>query len=276
MRLLCSFLFSFCLLYMACQQDPKSLPHSGVPAKKSDNSTLAPLYGNWVAIDFCSFCGQYGSVLTAMNNTHLPYAFALTFQESDRDSVLCYNATESWKRPIRFTADTLIEVLDARRTGKSIFLSYSPTGNKDLSMYDATQAKSSIDRFTKTNAPEKTGAEAFKTALNHQLMNGTYTSAGKSKGTVQFLSTGEVTGLEGYDRFEVCTGGDCFVAGQESDVLILSNSKTKDAPKYAGFKFTPNRTALTLYELTPGSSDQKGTAQKGAVLYTFTRSAARK
>lgn len=107
-------------------------------------------------------------------------------------------------------------------------------------------------------------------------MNGTYTSAGKSKGTVQFLSTGEVTGLEGYDRFEVCTGGDCFVAGQESDVLILSNSKTKDAPKYAGFKFTPNRTALTLYELTPGSSDQKGTAQKGAVLYTFTRSAARK
>lgn len=271
MRFFSFLIFCIFIFQNSCQTDNKKNGRTSAPSSVSGDARLAPLYGNWIAIDFCAYCSQYGSVLTAMNNTHLPYAFALTFKESDRDSVLCYNATESWKRPIRFTADTLIEILDARRTGKSVFVAYSPSGNKDLTMYDATQAKTSLDRFTKTNVPEKTGAEAFKTALNHQLMGGEFASTGKSRGTVRFLPTGEITGLEGYDRYEICTGGNCFIAGQDSDVLILSDSKGQKPPLYAGFKFDPNRTALTLYELKNEKSDQKGSARPGATLYKFTR-----
>jgi hypothetical protein len=254
----------------ACKQDNKTTTPSGAKIITPVNDRYTPLYGNWIAIDFCSYARQYGSVLMAMNNTHVPYAYAFTFTDSDRDSILCSTATESWKRPIRFQADTLIEVLDARN-GKSVFLSYSPTGNKDMTLYDSSLPKTSVSRYIRSAESSKSGYASFLTALQNQLMVGKYRSTGKSAGTVEFFPNGEVTGLEGYDRYAICTGGDCFIAGQDSDVISLSNSKTKDAARYFGFKFEPNRTALSIYELVQSNPNEKGTAKPGKMLYKLAR-----
>jgi len=261
-------IFFACCLLSACKQDTKSATGARIVTPVNDRYT--PLYGNWIAIDFCSYANQYGSILTAMNNTHLPYAYAFTFTDSNRDSITCYSGAETWKLPIRFEADTLVEVLNARN-GKSVFLSYNPSGNQDMTLFDGTLARASTNRLIKATGYEKTGYQAFQTALNHQLMGGKFASVGKSSGTVEFLPTGQITGLEGYDRYELCTGGDCFIAAQETDVILLSDSKTTAPAQYLGFKFDPNGTALTLSELIATNPAEKGTAKVGKVLYRLKR-----
>jgi hypothetical protein len=264
-----AFVFIALCLFQACKQDTKS--PSGQKIVTPANDRFNPLYGNWITIDFCSGAAEYGSVLTAMNNRHKPYAYAFTFNDNNRDSITCYNGIETWKRRIRFEADTLVEVLDARN-GKSVFLSYSPSGNQDITLFDGTMGRSTTNRMIKSADSQKTGYEAFQIALNHNLMGGNFVSVGKSSGKVVFLPTGEVSGLEGYDHYEICTGGDCFIAAQTSDVIMLSNTKTQSLPKYFGFKFENERSSLTISELTDATPAEKGSAKVGAAVYRLKRS----
>ncbi len=66
------------LLFIACKPDSKSAgDQSGL-----HNDTRTMLAGHWIAMDFCSRVNQYGSVLDAMTNSHIPYAFGITFDHS--------------------------------------------------------------------------------------------------------------------------------------------------------------------------------------------------
>ncbi len=229
------------------------------------------LAGHWIAMDFCAFANQYGSVLQAMNNGHVPYSYAITFNPAKPDSALCYNALESWTLPVRYNADTL-ELLGAR-DGKSVFLIYHSNSGKEISMIDPTGPRVQMDRFIKSKAGTIDGYSAFTTALNHNIFNGVFTPVGKGAGEkIMFTPGGLLQGLKGFDHYEVCTGGDCFVAGQEIDVITFyDTSKGQKNSKMFGYKYNAQNDTLRLFNLANINPEEKGAYKVAAQAYIFSR-----
>lgn len=268
-----TFLFVNLLIFtlLACKEDPKI--SQGVPSNIQPSEPANPkvLAGHWIAMDFCAFANQYGSVLQAMNTNHLPYAYAITINPAKPDSAICYNARETWTLPIKYKADTL-ELMGAR-SGKSIFLIYNSQGDKDITMIDPTGPRVQMDRYIKSKAGTVDGYSAFTTALNHNVLNGVFTPIGKGGNTqVMFTPGGFIQGLKGYDRYSLCTGGDCFVAGQDIDVVTFFDSKDKSkTSKFFGYRYNGENDTLTLYGLVNSSTDEKGLYKVAAPAYKFSR-----
>ena len=267
------FLFANLLIFtlFACKQDPKISEGVPVHIQPGEQANPTVLAGHWIAIDFCAFANQYGSVLDAMNNGHLPYAYAITFNPAKPDSALCYNAVESWTLPIRYKVDTL-ELMGAR-PGKSIYLIYHSKTDKEITMIDPTGDRVQLDRFIKSKAGTVDGYTAFTTALNHNVLNGVFALLGKgSGGQITFTPGGFLQGLKGYDRYELCTGGDCFLAGQDIDVITLFDSKDEvKTTKYFGYRYNENNDTLTLYNLINKNPEEKGMYKVAAPVYKFSR-----
>jgi hypothetical protein len=243
-------LFVFC---SACKRDSKTADTNTVSLTASPDL----LAGHWIAMDFCARANQYGSVLQAMNNAHLPYAFAITFNPGQPDSVTCSNGMETWSLPVKYNVDTL-ELAGAVQ-GKSIFLLYDSNKEKDLTMFDVTSGQAYLDKFIKSKAGTQDGYTAFLVALNHNLFNGLFTLQGKgATGDVIFTPGGFIQGLKDYDRYEVCTRGDCFVAGQAIDVVTFSNSKIENSAKMLGYRFDAQNDALTIFNLVNSKPEEKG------------------
>lgn len=257
-----------CLTLAACKQDPKN------PAATSATQSTAGienLAGHWVAIDFCGRAGQYGSVLAAMNNANLPYAYGLTFDPAKPDSVWCFNGMEQYALPIAIRVDT-VEIKGAR-PGKSIFLIYDSQGAKNIAMFDGTLGKTQLNAFLHSKAGASDGYKAFLLALNHQLFNGKFTPLrkGSASGDVLFTPGGWLQNFKEYDRYEVCTAGDCFVTGDEIDVITLSNSKQANSDKMFGFRYSAQNDTLSLYNLINQNPEEKGAYKVGGVAYRFLR-----
>lgn len=269
------FIFANLLIFtlFACKQDPKNAAQTNNPSHIQPGEQANPtvLAGHWIAMDFCAFANQYGSVLQAMNNAHLPYAYAISFNPVRPDSALCYNGFESWTLPVKFNADTL-ELVGAR-PGKSIFLIYHSNMDKDITMIDPTGERVQIDKFIKSKAGTSNGYDAFTTALNHNLLNGVFTPLGKGTGEkVQFTPGGFLQGLKGYDRYALCTGGDCFVAGQEIDVVTFFDSKDEaKTSKFFGYRYNGQNDTLTVYNLVNSNPDEKSAYKVAAPAYKFSR-----
>lgn len=262
------------LIIIACKHDPKNTGQNLAPAHIQPGEQANPtvLAGHWIAMDFCAFASQYGSVLQTMNNSHVPYVYAITFNPAKPDSAICYNAFESWTLPIKYKADT-IELVGAR-PGKSIYLIYHSKEEKDILMIDPTNAKTQIDRFIKSKAGTSDGYTAFSTALNHNILSGVFTPIvkGASSGQVIFTPGGFIQGLKGYDRYSICTGGDCLVAGQDIDIISFANSKSDPKiNKNFGFRYNSKNDTLTLFNLTEANPNEKGAKKVAAQAYKFHR-----
>ncbi|MFN0212779.1 MAG: hypothetical protein ACKVT2_00875 [Saprospiraceae bacterium] len=266
-----AFLFTNLLILtlVACKQDPKNASQENAQAGEQANPTV--LAGHWIAMDFCAYANQYGSVLQAMNNSHLPYAYAITLNPAKPDSALCYNAFESWTLPMRYKADTL-ELMGAR-PGKSVFLIYNSKADKDITMIDPTGERVALSKFIKSKAGAADGYTAFSAALNHNLFNGVFTPLGKSAGSpVTFTPGGFLQGMKEFDRYKVCTGGDCFLAGQDIDVISFYNSKDKEkSNKFFGYKYNGQNDTLTIYNLLNSNPQEKGAYKVSAPAYRFSR-----
>lgn len=269
-----AFLFANLLILtlLSCKQDPNASQNSAGttdPANERANPVL--LAGHWIAMDFCAFANQYGSVLQAMNNAHVPYAYAMTINPAKPDSILCYNAFESWMLPVKYRADTL-ELVGAR-PGKSVFLIFNSGREKDITMIDPTGERVRMDRFIKSKAGTVDGYTAFTTALNHNVLNGVFTPIGKGGGAqVMFTPGGHLEGMKGYDRFELCTGGDCFVAGQDIDVITLFDSKDKEkSTRMFGYRYNGQNDTLTLFNLVNQNPAEKGQYKVATQAYKFAR-----
>jgi hypothetical protein len=262
-------LFSILLIavfFTACKRDSKTADTNAAVLTASPDL----LGGYWIAMDFCSRANQYGSVLQAMNNAHLPYAYAITFNPGEPDSVTCYNGTESWNLQVKYNADTL-ELVGARQ-GKSVFLVYDSQQEKDLTMFDATTGQVHLDKFIKSNAKVNDGYAAFLVALNHNVLGGMFTPLGKgATGDVRFTPDGLIQGLKDYDRYAICTGGDCFVAGQTIDVVTFSNSSVENSDKFFGYRFGAQNDTLTILNLLNTNPDEKGAYKAGNVAYKLVR-----
>ncbi len=266
MQKLLSFILLLAFCCSACKSDTKT-PDS---AAATVTASPALLGGHWIAMDFCSRANQYGSVLQAMNNAHLPYAYAITFNPGQPDSVTCYNGLESWNLPVRYNADTL-ELVGAR-PGKSVFLVYDSQQEKDITMFDATTGQVQLDKFIKSKAEAKNGYAAFQVALNHNVLGGLFTPLSKgASGDVQFTPAGLIQGLKDYDRYELCTGGDCFVAGQAVDVVTFFNSKVENSNKFMGYRFSAQNDTLTILRLENTNPEEKGAYKVNGAAYKFLR-----
>jgi len=228
------------------------------------------LGGQWIAMDFCSRANQYGSVLGAMNYAHLPYCFAFVVDPERPDSVTCYNGFEEFKLAAKYKADTL-ELVNAR-PGKSLFLIYDSKGDRSITMFDATTGDTQMDQFVKSKANARDGYTAFLAALNHQVFGGTLTPIGKgASGQVMFTPGGIIQGMKEYDRYEVCTAGDCFVSGDKMDVITFINRRKEGSAKMFGFKYNAQNDTLTFYNLVNKNPNEKGAYAVGSVAYKFLR-----
>ncbi|MBV6442080.1 MAG: hypothetical protein DYG98_01990 [Haliscomenobacteraceae bacterium CHB4] len=263
-------LFSILLIALictACKRDSKTAGSTAATLTASPEL----LGGHWIAMDFCSRANQYGSVLQAMNNAHLPYAYAMTFNPGQPDSVTCYNGFETWNLPVKYNADTL-ELVGARQ-GKSVYLVYDSQQEKDLTMFDATTGRVQMDKFIKSRSEEaKDGYSAFLTALNHNVLGGLFTPVGKgASGDVQFSPGGFIQGLKDYNRYELCTAGDCFVAGQDVDVVTFYNSKVENSNRFMGYRFSAQNDTLSIFNLASTNPDEKGAYKINGVAYKLVR-----
>lgn len=262
----------FALLFVACQNDPKDA------GSQVANNFASPvvLAGHWIDLDFCSRANQFGSVLAAMNNAHLPYAYAISFDPNRPDSVICHNGLETWTLQAKFKDDTL-ELVGARK-GKSIFLVYNSQGEKNITMFDGTTGTMQMDQFIKSAANARDGYTAFSTALNHNLFSGVFIAQGNSAGKepIQFTPGGFILNWGDFDRYEVCTAGDCFVVGNEIDVITLSKSKVENSERLLGFKYNGTNDTLRLYNLANPNPDEKSAYEVKGVAYTFLRKSAEK
>jgi hypothetical protein len=251
------------LAFSSCKNDA-STKNAGGPA----NANVNTMAGYWVAIDFCSRANQYGSFLAAVNNSHLPFAFALTFTPAKPDSVEIFDGAKSRMLPVRFNVDT-IEIKGARGV-KPIFLVYDSKGTKDITMFDPSPSGTQLDKFIKSKAGTKDGQLAFQVALNHNLFSGTFTKMGGKATDKPMLMTpgGFITNFEDFDKFSVCTGGDCLVAGNDIDIIKLSKTKVENSEKTFGFRYGIHNDTLTIVNLDPGTGNSK---QPGKPVYKFLR-----
>lgn len=257
------------LLFAACQNDPKGSDNQN----QSQGNFASPmlLAGHWIALDFCSRANQYGSVINAMNNAHVPYAYAISFDPNTPDSAMCYNGSESWMLPVRFNDDTL-ELANAHE-GKSVFLVYHSQGEKDMTMFDGTQGRTKTDKFIKSGANTRDGYTAFTTALNHNLFDGVFIPIGQKAGkeNIQFTPGGFILNWGPYDRYSVCTNGDCFVTGSEIDIISFSKSKVEDSEEMFGFRYNGGNDTLSIYRLQNTNPEEKGAYAVKSIVYQFLR-----
>ena len=260
--------FAFALLLFACKQDA-----TNNTAAVHESANLNNLGGQWIALDFCSRAAQYGSVLQAEYNAHRPYAFALVFNPAQPDSVLCFDGVKNWKLPIKITQDT-IEMQGAAQ-GRSIFLMYDSQSKKHLTMFDgASSNKTQTDRFLKSTVVDsRNGYEAFTRALYHHLFQGSFSllAAKSASSKIVFLPEGVIQGWPDYDRYSVCTGGECLVMGNELDIMTLRNSKKEGAEKMFGFKYSNQNDTLSISNLADATPNEKGGYAVKGVAYRFLR-----
>ena len=264
-------LTALCVFFFACKQDPKNVA-PGNPSNTSANAPASPqmLGGHWIAMDFCSRANQYGSVLAAINNAHVPYCYSFEVNPSQPDSVLCSNGMETFKLAVKYLADTLV-MLNAR-PGKNIFLVYDSKDDQDITMFDGSTGSMQMDRFVKSKANARDGYMAFQVALNHNLFGGTLTQIGKAaSGQITFTPGGFILGMKEYDRYVVCTAGDCFVGDDKTDVITLSNHKNKGSEKMFCFRYNAYNDTLTFYNLVNKRPQEKGGYAVGAPAYRFYR-----
>lgn len=268
------FLNACLITFFACKNEPKNtdpnLPANFTPGETADPTVLA---GNWIDLDFCARAAQYGSVLQTMNNSHLPYAYAFTFNPGKADSVTCYNANEVWNLPVKYKKDTL-ELVGAIQGQKPVYLVYHSHGDKDMTMFDNSSGRTRMDNFIKSKAGTPDGYTAFTTALNHHLFSGQFSTVGKGKAADKILFTpgGLIQGMKEYDHYEVCTGGDCFVAGQEIDIITMYHSKQKESSeKMYGYRYSNANDTLFLYNMVNANPEEKGGYKVGTVAYKLAR-----
>ncbi len=263
-RITVLFCISVFTILFACKNDP----NSATATPDIQHASPALLEGHWIAMDFCARANQYGSVLGALNNAHAPYAYAYTFSANDPDSVTCFNGFESWKCAVKYSLDT-IEIKEAR-PGKSIFMVYEPN-SKDMNTYDGTNDRGTeLDRYIKSKSNSPNGYLAFTTALNHNLFEGNFFPVGKNvEKPVQFTPGGYILEFPDYDRYLPCTGGDCFLLGDQMDVLTLANTKDKSSKKFFGFKYSAKNDTLSIYKLNESATEKSATV--GALAYRFIR-----
>ena len=254
------------LLAVSCKQDPKS---ANSAESETPYANVKQLAGHWIPIDFCGRASDYGSVLSAMNNGVLPYAYSMTFDPAYPDSVTCYNGTEIWKLAVVYKVDTL-ELKEAR-PGKSVYLVYDSQVNQGITMFDGTQGSTQMSNFIKSKAGTKDGFLAFQVALNHNLFSGVFSLPGKGTDNIQFTPGGFITGWPEYDRYEVCTAGDCFIMGDKMDIITLSNSKKENSKKIYGFQYDVQLTTLNIYNLIAPKVAGEGAYTQGNVAFKLAR-----
>lgn len=242
------------LLFANCQPDNASKNNA------SATSPLTPKYleGNWIARDFVSKAAAMGSVVKQINNEGKPYAFGFTFSPLKKDSVVCYSSLKFWTLPYAVTSDSTLEI--TLEDSKKIYMQFDVKG-KTMTLFDPTPASGTrMDGFVQTREKTVNGYQAFATALNHNLFGSAgflLPGAGKTATSIGFLATGAVRGLPGYDMFQVCPGGDCLMAGPNTDALFLGNSKTQIGGWFA-FRYSTQMDTLVLYRMKNERPDVKG------------------
>lgn len=260
------FLLLAALLFSQCKSDSAKGANATTGAGDETQNLLA---GHWIAIDFCSRASQYGSVLEAMNVAHKPFAYAYTFNPAYPDSVECSNGDSKTKLPYRIVKDTMVEVMGARGD-RSLFLVMIKQGdNIELTAFDPTPAGTKTDRYIKSKAGAEDGITAFYTALNHNMLKGTFSIGSEQK--VQFSPGGFILNFKAYDRYKLCATGSCLEAGTSNDIITLYKAKVPGSEKTLIYAYNENLDVLTLAEVVQ-TGGPKGTATKGKTMYTFKRS----
>jgi hypothetical protein len=110
------------------------------------------------------------------------------------------------------------------------------------------------------------GYSAFLIALNNSVMGGNFKSASGEQ--VRFAPDGTVKGLKGYDKYELCTGGDCVVM-QNLDVITMKDSGKPDSQQMFGYRFSAAKDSLLIYNLINNNPAEKGNYSQGAVVHTL-------
>ena len=111
-----------------------------------------------------------------------------------------------------------------------------------------------------TGSGSKSNTKVFLAGQSHLWQLGTINGA---------CST---VNLKDYNRYMLCTGGDCFVTGDQYDIITLMRSDDANSPKDFAFKYNGQNDTLSIYQLLKNPADEKAAASVGPLVYRFARS----
>jgi hypothetical protein len=235
------------LIWGACQTNPKSV----VPVQ---------FEGQWINTDFCARVKQHGSVVEAINRDHLPYAYTLVYSLYDPDSITCFTRQRQWKLPVRGQADTLMLNTPDQ---KKLFLIYESAGPR-LTLIDPSGPNTYTSRWEHTDTTLQ-GYAAMSNRMNQYLLGGAFRMNGQQE-LIYWSSNGQIKNWPAFSRYELCTGGGCFVTGSTMDIVQLQPSDGTATQNF-GFRMNITRDTLSLYQLIDRGPQQA--AAIGPVQYQF-------
>ena len=210
----------------SCKNDTQNVASSENSSGISSvaQASQSALSGFWINNQFITRAVNTGSVIKAINNYHLPYAYMLYF-DAKANKVTISNGAEAKILDAVYNRDT-IELKNAVDS-KSIFLVYdSETGGKTLTMFDGTgMGSTQMDEFVKSSSDETDGNLIFANALNYNLFGKKFALNGKP---VILDPKGLVSGLDDWEAYQVCLRGSCFKLGPQMDIVnFVSKTKQK-------------------------------------------------
>ncbi|MEY4904401.1 MAG: hypothetical protein RLZZ292_2216 [Bacteroidota bacterium] len=220
--------------------------------KKNQNFFSSPnkISGNWVNQSFLTSVKErlcIGKIL--QENKNQPYT-ELFFAPELGDSALIFTPTNRFKCHYQWQNDQL--VLDnASQNGQPLNLNYDPAQNRLKLATDRNNSYSSADFVAADSfVVLKSGVkEAFSQAFNRQTVAGVYTDSLSGR-DVAFDLHGKVEGLEEYEEYETCLGGDCDkIIDGAADAIFMS----KDGRgSYFAWQYAPNNpNTLIIWDIAP-------------------------
>ena len=255
-------------LIVSCEDKIKTDEERYYPPKKStqkETKTVQKqqLWGHWVCVDYIELVKARKTIRSLTNR---PVFLEVVFNPAYGDSALLVTGYNKILTPYkRIGTDSILIknkrtqtnlVLFASNGLQSLELKDSLVGEKDKSLHSWV--------FKKTSGIKKQKKSDLSKHINNSILSGTYTNAANQ--TINFIENGTINGWKLFNKYEVCTGGDCFMLTHSSlDIITL---RQKDIKKQYAF-WQKSNDSLYLYHLEKINDDFFYNYQPKEVAFAF-------
>lgn len=238
-------------------------------SESRDTKTGTEMAGQWLAADYLRQVAENHSIA----HTSAPvYGWvALSFSPELKDSVLAFNGFEA-PDATAFTreGDSLKLDLPSR-----VYIHKNLADSNTFMAVEYADGQVFKEQYVKVDAPLTTPDATFDRELRKSLFGSRQyhiiTQDGKPAAPdatpVVFKEDGMVTGLPGYESYELCYAGDCIISADTSDVIFLTplNKKEQQAAFY--YKMSVDGNKMAIYNQDVINANEKGSGRKGKLLY---------
>lgn len=214
--------------------------------------------GNWVLLNYLDTVQKYRSVARA---THLTMQEIVLKRHTDSVCIID-NGAEMSIYPLKRKASNNIVIenynnnpLDLHMSENADYLKYKKDGRWQVFVRP--------DNLLVDSSENPSWPVSAQRVVNSIVLGGIYKKSDQQI-PVQFYTTGQITGVEGFDHYQVCIGGDCR-SFYDGDIVYMTNGTTG-----AYYTWQWDNRNLSIFELSLVSApDEKPVYKKGSLVLSL-------